>query len=152
MSVPTSNYVLESAVIDAPFSQVYHLIKLTPEGVPSFWNAIKQATPYKGALTDEVNVFVWKFVDGHELVVKQEEHSALDHYVTYSVIESKPEISYSSQVSTVRAYPVTSGAHSNKTFVTWSASFSSDASADVVEDARYKRKEALEDLAKACAA
>lgn len=62
-----------------PFSQVYHLIKLTPEGVPSFWNAIKQATPYKGALTDEVNVFVWKFVDGHELVVKQEEHRCVGH-------------------------------------------------------------------------
>lgn len=31
----------------------------------------------------------------------------------------------------------------------WSAHFSSDADADVIEDARFKRKEALADLAEA---
>jgi len=33
--------------------------------------------------------------------------------------------------------------------VVWTANFSNDAGADVIQDARYKRKEALADLAKA---
>jgi hypothetical protein len=33
--------------------------------------------------------------------------------------------------------------------VQWSANFSSDADADVIADARFKRKEALADLAQA---
>lgn len=54
---------------------------------------------------------------------------SIDHFITYSVITSKPELSYSSVVSTIRVYPVTSGAHEGKTFITWSGNFSSDADA-----------------------
>jgi len=54
---------------------------------------------------------------------------SIDHYITYSVISSQPELSYSSVVSTIRAYPVTSGIHEGRTFVTWTGNFSSDADA-----------------------
>lgn len=53
----------------------------------------------------------------------------IDHYITYSVISSSPALSYTSVVSTVRAYPITSGEHKGQTFVTWSGNFSSDADA-----------------------
>lgn len=36
--------------------------------------------------------------------------------------------------------------------MSWSAQFSSDANADVIEDARFKRKEALADLQKSVSA
>lgn len=74
-------------------------------------------------------------------------------------------------MSTIRAYPVTSGKHEGHTFITWTGNFSSDADAGtcsfllspisfkmltetksgVIEDAKFKRREALADLAKAAA-
>lgn len=56
-------------------------------------------------------------------------NQSIDHYITYSVISSQPALSYTSVVSTIRAYPVTSGQHEGQTFVTWSGNFSSDADA-----------------------
>jgi hypothetical protein len=90
---------------------------------------------------------------------------SIDHFITYSVISAQPELSYSSAVSTIRVYPVTSGQHEGHTFVTWTGNFSSDADASelyldtiqalsltqsgVIQDAKFKRREALADLAKA---
>ena len=75
---------------------------------------------------------------------------------------------YTSVLSTIRLYPITSGSAGGSTFVEWSGHYSSDASAgklsqknklksqvliiyqlDVVQDGRIKRREALADLAKA---
>ena len=53
----------------------------------------------------------------------------IEHYITYSVISSQPALSYTSVVSTIRLYPVTSGASEGQTFVTWTGNFSSDADA-----------------------
>lgn len=53
--------------------------------------------------------------------------AAIDHFVTYSVIESNPPLGYSSVLSQIRLYAVTSGEHRGSTFVQWSAQFSGDA-------------------------
>jgi len=145
-SIPTSTSVSESAVIEAPFSDVWHLIKL--QDFSKFWSKLEKSEFVKGT-SDETDIVKWSFKDGTVLEVKQEEHSSIDHYITYSVITSKPELSYSSVVSTVRAYPVTSGKHEGQTFVTWTGNFSSDADASVIQDAKFKRREALADLAQA---
>ncbi len=52
-------------------------------------------------------------------------------------------------MSTIRLFPITSGKNEGHTFVQWSGIFSSDAGAGVIEDAKYKRREALADLAAA---
>ncbi|KAL9608866.1 MAG: hypothetical protein Q9167_006315 [Letrouitia subvulpina] len=142
--IPTSTSVNESAVIAAPLAKVWHFIKL--QGFHQFWSKLEKSDFVKGA-SPETDVVKWTFKDGTVLNVKQEEHSSIDHYITYSVIESNPALTYSSVMSTVRCYPVTSGANENSTFVTWSGNFSSDADAGVIEDAKFKRREALADLA-----
>merc|ERR1712169_148891 len=144
--IPMSNFVIESAVIEAPFSDVWHLIKL--QDFAKFYSALEKSEWVKGTSPD-TDIVRWTFKDGTVLEVKQEEHSTIEHYITYSVISSQPAISYSSVVSTVRAYPITSGSQAGHTFVTWSGNFSSDADAGVIEDAKFKRREALADLAKA---
>jgi hypothetical protein len=53
----------------------------------------------------------------------------INHYITYSVITSSPELTYSSVLSTVRLFPVTSGEQEGSTFVEWTGNFSSDADA-----------------------
>ena len=95
---------------------------------------------------------------------------SIDHFITYSVIASEPALSYTSVVSTIRCFAVTSGEKEGSTFVQWTGHFSTDADAGesssrsillgrlmgrtksglgVIEDARFKRKEALADLAAA---
>ncbi|KAF4550603.1 Hypothetical protein D9617_16g013910 [Elsinoe fawcettii] len=147
-AIPTSTSINETAVIKAPLSHVWHHIKL--QDFANFWGALTKSEYVKGA-SPETDIVKWTFKDGHVLEVKQEEHSTINHYITYSVITSNPALSYSSVVSTVRAYPVTSGELEGSTFVEWTGNFSSDAGADVIEDGKYKRREALADLAKVAA-
>ncbi|KAK7968757.1 hypothetical protein PG988_007830 [Apiospora saccharicola] len=143
--IPTATSVVESAVIKAPLSHVWHHIKL--QNFSAFWSALKQSEAVKSQ--EETDLVKWTFNDGTELEVKQEEHSTINHYITYSVITSKPELSYTSVVSTIRCYAVTSGELENSTFVEWTGNFSSDADAGVIQDAKFKRRDALADLAKA---
>ncbi|KAI1387738.1 uncharacterized protein F4822DRAFT_291315 [Hypoxylon trugodes] len=146
MSIPTSTSVVESAVIKAPLSHVWHHIKL--QDFSKFWSALKSSQYVKGT-SDETDVVKWVFKDGAEVEVKQEEHSTINHYITYSVITAKPELSYSSVLSTIRCYAVTSGELEGSTFVEWTSNFSSDADAGVIQDAKFKRRDALADLGKA---
>ncbi|KAK7740898.1 hypothetical protein SLS53_004961 [Cytospora paraplurivora] len=145
-TIPTSTSVLESVVIKAPLSKVWHFIKL--QDFAKFWSSLEKSEVVKGA-NDETDVFKWTFKDGTVYEVKQEEHSSINHSVTYSVITSSPEVTYSSVLSTIRLYAVTAGQHAGSTYVEWSANFSSDANAEVISDAKYKRIEALSDLEKA---
>ncbi|KAI1411105.1 Bet v1-like protein [Hypoxylon sp. FL1857] len=146
MSIPTSTSVVESAVIKAPLSHVWHLIKL--QDFANFWSALESSQYVKGT-SDETDVVQWTFKDGTRLEVKQEEHSTINHYITYSVITADPKLSYSSVLSTIRCYAVTSGELEGSTFVEWTGNFSSDADAGVIQDAKFKRRDALADLAKA---
>lgn len=53
----------------------------------------------------------------------------INHFITYSVITASPELSYTSVLSTIRCYAVTSGEMEGSTFVEWTGNFSSDADA-----------------------
>jgi len=147
-AIPTSTSVVESAVIRAPLAKVWHFIKL--QDFSKFWSAVTSSEYVKGA-SEETDIVKWTFKDGAILEVKQEEHSTINHYITYSVITSQPELSYSSVLSTIRLFSVTSGEAEGSTFIEWTGNFSSDADAGVIQDAKFKRREALADLAKAAA-
>ncbi|KAH6632134.1 hypothetical protein F5144DRAFT_548139 [Chaetomium tenue] len=146
--IATTNEVIESAVIRAPLSHVWHFIKL-PD-FHKFWSAIEKAEHVKGT-SHETDVVRWTFKDGSVVEVKQDEHSNLEHFITYSVINAEPNLTYSSVVSTIRCWAVTSGELQDTTFVRWTSKFSSDADIGVIEDAKYKRRDALKDLAAAAA-
>ena len=74
-AIPTSTSVSESAVIDAPFSAVWHLIKL--QDFSKFWSKLEKSEFVKGA-SPETDIVQWTFKDGQTLEVKQEEHSVCD--------------------------------------------------------------------------
>lgn len=74
--IPTSTFVKESAVIEASFSNVWHMIKL--ENFSDFWSALSKSEMVKGASND-TDVVKWTFKDGTVLEVKQEEHSVSHH-------------------------------------------------------------------------
>ncbi|KAM0691447.1 hypothetical protein Q7P36_010218 [Cladosporium allicinum] len=145
-AIPTSTSVTESAVIKAPLSHVWHLIKI--QDFSKFWSALSGSEYVKGA-SEETDVVKWTFKDGTVIEVKQEEHSSINHYITYSVITAQPALTYTSVLSTIRCYSITSGDLEGSTFVEYTGNFSSDADAGVIQDAKFKRREALADLAKA---
>ncbi|KAK3379180.1 hypothetical protein B0T24DRAFT_569007 [Lasiosphaeria ovina] len=145
-SIATTNEVIESTVIKAPLAQVWHLIKL-PE-FHKFWSAIKKTEKVTG-VSDETDVVRWHFKDGSKVEVKQDEHSNLAHFITFSVILAEPALTYSGVVNTIRCWPVTAGDCENSTFVEWTSKFTSDADLGVIQDAKYKRRDALKDLADA---
>ncbi|KAJ0115008.1 polyketide cyclase dehydrase [Diaporthe amygdali] len=145
-NIPTSTSVLESVVIKAPLSHVWHFIKL--QDFSKFWSTLSKSEFVKGA-NEEADLIKWTFKDGSVYEVKQEEHSSINHSITYSIITSSPELTYSSVLSTIRLHAVTAGDHAGSTYVEWSAHFSSDATAEVISDAKYKRIEALRDLEQA---
>jgi hypothetical protein len=71
-SIPTSNFVRESAVIEAPLAKVWHVIKL---GDFANWSSsLSKAEEVKGA-SPEADVYKWTFKDSTVLEIKQEEHS-----------------------------------------------------------------------------
>lgn len=71
-AIPTSTSVVESAVIKAPLSHVWHYVKL--QDFNKFWSAISESQYVKGA-SPETDIVKWSFQDGTVLEVKQEEHS-----------------------------------------------------------------------------
>jgi hypothetical protein len=70
--IPTSTSVLESTVIKAPLSHVWHFIKL--QDFSKFWTALSKSEFVKGA-SEEADLVRWTFKDGTVYEVKQEEHS-----------------------------------------------------------------------------
>ncbi|KAK3391282.1 hypothetical protein B0H63DRAFT_467670 [Podospora didyma] len=144
--IATTNEVRESVVIPAPLSHVWHFIKL--QTFDQFWPNITKSEHVKGVSSD-TDVVKWTFKDGSVIEVKQDEHSNLDHFITFSIINAEPELSYSSVVNTIRCWPVTAGDCANSTFVQWTSKFSSDADIGVIEDAKYKRRDALKGLGEA---
>lgn len=77
-TIPTSTSVHESAVIEAPFSDVWHLIKL--QDFSKFWTKLEKSEFVKGT-SDETDIVKWTFKDGTELEVKQEEHSVRNFFL-----------------------------------------------------------------------
>jgi len=71
-SPPTSTTVSESAVIAAPLSHVWHLIKL-PD-FHKFWSKLKASEEVKGA-SPETDIVKWTFEDGGVWEIKMEEWS-----------------------------------------------------------------------------
>jgi hypothetical protein len=80
-TIPTSATVRESAVIEAPLSSVWHLIKL-PD-FASFLSSLKASVQVKGTSPD-TDIVRWTYNDGTVLEVKQEEHSVMnsDHFIS----------------------------------------------------------------------
>ena len=76
--IPTSASVSEAAVIDAPLSSVWHLIKL--QDFHNFWSKLDKSEHEKGT-SPETDVVKWTFKDGTVLDVKLEEHSVRSSFM-----------------------------------------------------------------------
>jgi hypothetical protein len=72
----------------------------------------------------------------------------LAYEVTYEVISSDPAISVTSAIHSIRLRPCT---FDSTTLIEWTTDFSNDATQEVIQDSKFKKLEAFEDLFQAVA-
>ncbi|KAK0609221.1 hypothetical protein B0T17DRAFT_621723 [Bombardia bombarda] len=48
----------------------------------------------------------WTYQDDTIVNVKLDEHSSIDHFITYSIITAEPSLGYSSVTNTIRCWPL----------------------------------------------
>lgn len=131
--------VVESAVIDAPYGDVWAVVR---GGGFAFLPGVSAAANANVAVGDN---FTLKYKDGTAQTLKCLEISELTRTITWEVIASEPAISYMSAIHTIALSKVT---ENNQTFIQFTSDFSSDAKSDVTEDSRYKKREAFQQLRK----
>jgi hypothetical protein len=66
--------------------------------------------------------------------------------ISYEIIESNPSLPVSAAIHTIKVREIT---FDNSSLVEWQSDFSNDATQAVVQDSKYKKLEAFEDLSAA---
>ncbi|MCJ1462420.1 hypothetical protein MMC07_001021 [Pseudocyphellaria aurata] len=149
-TIPTSTSITESTVISAPLSAVWHLIKL--QEFHRFWSKLSSSEHEKGT-SPETDVVKWTFKDGTVYDVKQEEHSRhLNHSALCRNIWTSRGLDIRAMVRPLLFrcrcwYAATSHIYWSMKLEDEIADLKNLGSVGVIEDARFKRREALTDLA-----
>ena len=143
MDIPSAATVEETTIIDSRIANVWNAIKsVTFE----FLSSVKstKVLPNKAASKNIVgSTRVINYKDGTSQTIQITSISNLSRSIAYTVIASEPAISYTSAEHEIMLTEVTM---SNQTFIEWRTDFSSDASIQVIEDSRFKKKEGFNDL------
>ncbi|KAI9324643.1 hypothetical protein DFJ73DRAFT_233443 [Zopfochytrium polystomum] len=149
----SSSRVRESRVLPKNIDAVWKLLRTGTLNVGrqaqfTFWHAVKsvevEGTP---DAVGSVRTITYKdgTVEHHRIL----ELSDLNTSLSYEIFASNPPAKVMGAVHTITLRPVT---HDGTTLVELSAEYAAgDWTAQVVEDAKYKKKEMLEDLYKAVA-
>ncbi|KAI9467695.1 hypothetical protein LPJ78_004127 [Coemansia sp. RSA 989] len=133
---------VESRVIKAPVTKVWDVLKKQDFG---FWSLVK-SVELSASPSEVGSVRKTTFTDGTIQKHRLLELSEIKRQFTYEIIESEPAVTALSAQHTFKVIPVTAD---DTSLVQWSSDFSSDGSLEVVMDAKYKKLDALEELAKA---
>ncbi|KAJ2781642.1 hypothetical protein H4R18_002744 [Coemansia javaensis] len=132
----------ESRVIKAPASKVWEVLRAQDF---RFWSLVK-CVEFSSTPSDVGGIRTTMFVDGtvqkHRLV----ELSEVARSLTYEIVESEPAAPSLSAQHTLRVFHVSTD---DTAFVQWSSDYSSDSSLETVMDAKFKKLDALAELAKA---
>ncbi|KAJ2077036.1 hypothetical protein H4R24_005369 [Coemansia sp. RSA 988] len=125
----------------APVTEVWNALRKQDF---KFWALVK-SVQLSSSPSDVGGTRRTTFVDGTVQVHRLLEFSELNRSLTYEIIGSEPPIGSLSAQHTIKVFPVTAD---NTSYVQWSSDFSSEGSLEAVMDSKYKKLEALDDLAK----
>ncbi|KAJ2773853.1 hypothetical protein IWQ56_000428 [Coemansia nantahalensis] len=135
---------VESCVIQAPAARTWEALRRQDF---AFWSLVK-SVEFSTSPCEVGGIRTTVFADGtvqkHRLLALSE----TDRSLTYELIDSEPAAPSLSAQHTLQVFSVTAD---NSSFVQWSSDFSSDRSTEVVEDAKFKKIDALAELAKSLA-
>jgi len=138
-----STRVWQSTIINAPIAKVWSIVR--PLDFVYLPRVSTVDLEGKGTHPDQVGAerIVW-YVDQTQQRLRLLELSDSRHEITWELVSSDPPTIVLSSIHTIRLRRVS---ENNSTFVEWTTDFSRDASADVIEDARFKQKENFAALA-----
>mmetsp|Transcript_2333 Transcript_2333/g.7092 ORF Transcript_2333/g.7092 Transcript_2333/m.7092 type:complete len:118 (+) Transcript_2333:167-520(+) len=109
----------------------------------SWWKLVDKVESTNGTPDQVGSLHALKYKDGQSISINIRELSDIEHFVTWEVVSSDEALPVSSTIHTIRVRRITA---SNETFVEWSTDFSSDASAEVIQDSKFKKLEAFKDM------
>jgi len=136
-----STTVWESYHLRAPLEKVWALVR--PVNF-AYLPTVVRADEGKASLAEVGAHRQVTYKDGTIQTIRVTGISELDFSVSWELELSAPATAFAAQTHTVRLRRVTEG---NTTFVEWSTLFSSDASTEVVQDAKYKQADNFAALA-----
>jgi len=127
-----STTVWESFHLRAPLDRVWPLVRpATFAYLPTVADA-----DTKEAHTEVGGSRTVRYKDGTVQTLRITHLSELDHSIGWDLVSSAPATTFSAQSHTVRLRTVT---ETNSTFIEWTTQFSSDASQEVLQDAKFKQ-------------
>ncbi|KAJ2259164.1 hypothetical protein GGI13_000120 [Coemansia sp. RSA 455] len=136
-----STHNTESRVINAPLEKVWAAVSAQDF---KFWSLVKstEQTTSSSEVGSSRDV---TFNDGTVQTYRLIEYSLVKNSLTYEIIDSKPAVEFMSAQHTIEVTRVTAN---NTSFVQWTSDYSADGSEAAVLDSKYKKLEALAELAK----
>ena len=135
-------HVRESRVIQASPDQVWAQIR--PLTFP-FSSSVKECKVTEGTVAEVGSHRRVHYTDGTVQTLKVLEINDLLFQITYELIWSEPAVTVTSAVHTIKLHHVT---YDNSSVVEWTSDYSNDATQEVVQDSKFKKLEAFEDLVK----
>ncbi len=144
MNIVTSCHQVESCVLGSPIGVIWDAIKSLDfaKFLPSSVSSVKFVT---GDCNDRGSVFSIEYLDCSEWTYRIVEISESRRTISYELIDAKPDITFSSLQVTIKLYQVT---ENNSTFLMWETDYSNDVNASIVQDGKFKKLDAFQDLRK----
>jgi hypothetical protein len=140
----TSTYQVESATFNLPVDKVWDAVK-SFEFEKVFPSTVKSVKFTSGGPTEVGSVFVVEFKDGKLFEKRIVEISELKKKLSWELVSSTPESSFSSMLGTVKAFKVT---EDDTTFLVWETNYSNDVDPAVLKSQKSRVLENFKDLKK----
>mmetsp|Transcript_56928 Transcript_56928/g.51219 ORF Transcript_56928/g.51219 Transcript_56928/m.51219 type:complete len:183 (-) Transcript_56928:114-662(-) len=142
-SPPSAATVTETIILNYKIDNVWNIIK---DCTFEFSSIVKscEILPDKSATASVGTSRKLNYNDGTAQMIQINEISALQKKISYSMISSEPSVSYTSATHSIKLLEIT--CPGNQTFVEYKSTFSNDASLQVIQDSRFKKKEAFKDM------
>jgi len=133
-----SSRVYESCILSAPLERVWAAVR--PLDFKFLFAQVKSAkfddNKARASTVGSIRTITYKDKDSTQQKIRLAELSDNDHHVTWELVTSQPEITYSGVTHTIRLRKVT---QDDATFVEFTSDFAKDASYDVIYDSVYKK-------------
>jgi len=129
-----STTVWESYHVRAPLESVWELVR--PANFAYLPSVASTEADGKRSLAEVGGFHTVTYKDGTTQKIRITGLSDTDNSISWELEESAPATAFSAQNHTVRLRRVT---EHNTTFIEWNTQFSADASADVLQDAKFKQ-------------
>lgn len=144
MNIVTSCHQVESCVLGSPIVVIWDAIKSLDfaKFLPSSVSSVKFVT---GDCNDRGSVFSIEYLDCSEWTYRIVEISDSRRTISYELIDAKPDITFSWLQVTIKLHQVT---ENNSTFLMWETDYSNDVNASIVQDGKFKKLDAFQDLRK----